>query len=273
MKKLLSSCFNTELKKVIILSEVRIKPDLSQNVETYQEHMCIDVIIPLFNPVLKESILFLVEIKTGNPTGKIVQEVEYDMARLLYLKSKLGNQNIIPIVVFNHDLKINKTITTKQFGKHAKVILIGSSEFQKIEKNPFILLDRINEFKKKNKLLEKKTTFDNPNIEITGHRVSNHQGSEFENYVGNILKEENQQVFSNVLIRCYGKDFEIDHLAAKNKEVTVVSCKDRSNWNNTTLNEEIKQYLLILLFRKNILDAQKGRLFVKTKNGIIDKTI
>jgi len=59
----------------------------------------------------------------------------------------------------------------------------------------------------------------------------------------------------------------------KNKEVTVVSCKDRSNWNSTTLNEEIKQYLLILLFRKNILGAQKGRLFVKTKNKIIDKII
>jgi len=212
-------------------------------------------------------------IEVTGPITKPGLRIPNKLARLLYLKSKLGNQNIIPVVVFNHDIKINNSITTKQFGKHAKVILIGKSEFQTIETNQIILLDRINEFTMENKTREKKAIFENPNIEITGHRISNNQGSEFEKYVGNILENENQKVISNALIRCYGKDFEIDHLAVKNEEVTVVSCKDRSNWNSTTLNEEIKHYLINLLFRKNILGTQKGRLFVKTKNGMLDKII
>ncbi|MHA1761117.1 MAG: NERD domain-containing protein, partial [Candidatus Heimdallarchaeota archaeon] len=273
IKKLLSSCFETRHNTSPIFSEVKIEPDIHPNTETFQEHMCIDAVIPIMSSITNESNLILVEIKTGNPKGKLVQEVEHDMARLLYLKSKLGNQNIIPIVVFNHDLKINNTITTKQFGKHAKVILIGSSEFQKMEKSPTILLDRINGFKKEDNQIKKLSLFENPDIEITGHRVSNHQGSEFEKYVSDLLENENQKVFSNVLLRCSGKDFEIDQIAIKKEEVSIVSCKDRSNWKSTSLNEEIKHYLLILNFRKTILGAQKGRLFVKTKNGILDKTI
>ncbi len=272
VKKLLVDCFK-KVNKTSILPEVRIKPILIPNMEDYQEYMCIDVVIPLIDSLQKKSNLLLIEIKTGDSKGKIVKGVEHDIARLLYLKSKLGNPNVIPIVVFNDDIKINNSITTKEFGMYARVILIGFSEFQLLEKEPTHLLDRINEFKNECLPLEKNSIFENSDIEIIGNRVSNHQGSEFESYVSDVLKSENFQVISNVLIRCCGKEFEIDHLATKNGRTSIVSCKDRSNWKSTTLKEEIKKYLIILLFRKGILGTHKGRLYVKTKNKIIVKTL
>lgn len=271
VKRLIANCFGKQ-ENSWFLSEVKIKPIVKPN-DIYQEHMCIDIAIPIVEEDFRKTELLLVEIKTGESKGKIIKEVEYDLARLLYLKSKISKQNIIPIAFFNSDIIKNSIITTKQFGAYAQVILIGLSEFELLEKKPSLFLDRIKEFKNESRFQKRSDFFENPNIEIIGLRKSNHLGTELESYVGNILRNEGHQVFSNVLIRCCGKDFEIDHLAVKDKKVSIVSCKDNSNWKSTSINEVLKKYLITLLFRKNLFGLDNARLYLKTNKELIVKEV
>ncbi|HUT82596.1 MAG TPA: hypothetical protein VMZ29_15475 [Candidatus Bathyarchaeia archaeon] len=272
VKKLFQEVFNN-YNKSIILNEVRLKPKMQANLKLLQEYMCIDILIAIFNKKQNKTSLILIEIKTGNIKDKKIINTEYDIARLYFLKENLGNQNIIPIVIFDSDIKGNNMITTKQFGLFVHTILIGLAEFQVIKNNPSLLLERISEYENTNPIEGKYNFFKNPNIEILGRRQSNHQGSHFERYIENLLIKENFQVSSNILVRCCGKEFELDHLATKNNKLEIISCKDRTNWKSSSIDEEMKKYLIKLNFRRKIFGIDKGRLFIKTNNKLIVQNI
>ncbi|MBD3190452.1 MAG: hypothetical protein GF308_07400 [Candidatus Heimdallarchaeota archaeon] len=81
-----------------------------------------------------------------------------------------------------------------------------------------------------------------------------------------MLEQEGYQVASNVMFRQVGKFFEIDHLAFKDEEVLMISCKDRSNYQYLpSTYRKIRGAANHLEFRQQLLKISKGRLFIKVK--------
>ncbi|HUU78656.1 MAG TPA: nuclease-related domain-containing protein [candidate division Zixibacteria bacterium] len=85
------------------------------------------------------------------------------------------------------------------------------------------------------------------------------------------LEQEGFTVISNVLVSQYGKHFEIDHLAIKNKKAILVSCKDRSNFQElSNLYSKIQFAYGWLFMYSKALNNVKGKLFIRVKEEYLE---
>ena len=85
------------------------------------------------------------------------------------------------------------------------------------------------------------------------------------------LEQKGFTVISNILISKHGKQFEIDHLAIKNNQVTLISCKDRSHFQELpNLYSKIAfAYGWVFLYSK-ALNNVKGKLFIRVKQEYLE---
>ena len=93
-----------------------------------------------------------------------------------------------------------------------------------------------------------------------------HKGLFFEQRTRRELEKRGYKVISNIIISQCGKHFEIDHLAIKDEQVELISCKDRSSFRYLpNLYFKITSaYYWLYLYHK-ILNNLDGQLFVRVK--------
>ncbi|MHA1640779.1 MAG: hypothetical protein ACTSXA_08760 [Candidatus Heimdallarchaeota archaeon] len=89
-------------------------------------------------------------------------------------------------------------------------------------------------------------------------------GVSYEQAIYSRLIAQGYQVASNILCTHLTKPFEIDHLAFKENKMIIVSCKDRSTISHESdLQQLIQEAANMIEYRKNLLGAEKGILYVK----------
>lgn len=271
----------------LVLQEVEISV-LEKN-----NRKCVDlVIIPLKESMLRTP-LILIENKTSTKHSK---QTKTTIAELKNLQSTLGN-DVIPFIIINYDIKKpgGKFYVTKEFGDFNKVILIGKEEFSQIKNNPELFFRRIKEYQNlirqkisgnekflwsnrelieqsqncnnNNKLLEKLYFIETKlptTIRIRGINAAHSAGKIFEQETRAKLEKAGYEVISNVRLSQNKINIELDHIAIKDNELTIVSCKDRSDLKNPQkLAQLIKESASVLEHRMNLLNFDNALLFVK----------
>ncbi|MGC9778229.1 MAG: NERD domain-containing protein [Candidatus Heimdallarchaeota archaeon] len=101
-------------------------------------------------------------------------------------------------------------------------------------------------------------------IQIRGTIDAHGAGKNFEQETRVELENEGYEVISNVKLSQKEIDIELDHIAIKDDELTIVSCKDQSDYKNPQkLAQHIKESASVLEHRMNLLNFDNALLFVK----------
>lgn len=101
-------------------------------------------------------------------------------------------------------------------------------------------------------------------------KLSTPTGIEFELYIRKKLETTGVQVISNILFSQNGKHFEVDLLAIRDKEIELISCKDRSSFQYTpNLYSKIVFAFGWLILRRKSLKNVHGKLFIRVKKSIL----
>jgi len=110
-----------------------------------------------------------------------------------------------------------------------------------------------------------------PSCRVIGFKyLRREQGAVFERNTRNLLEDMGFEVISNVLFSYYGKHFEIDHLAFKDKTIQLISCKDRSSFRYlpNLYSKIIFAFGQLYLNQKTLYNA-KGKLHIRVKKEFL----
>lgn len=294
IKDIIKDAFDQD-SRVIVLSEVEIIPENTVGVNEEANRCTFDnMIIHLDEKGDVESI-DIIEIKTSTGPQKL-KLVDNAISNLTHYVNRIGNENIIPIVVMKDDMISGSKVITKDFGNKIGVLVIGSKELNDLKENPEMLSERISEFKQMSektaskeitKADSKELTLDlhqnpeinelisdrlPPEVEIVGQRAIRETGVKFENEVKEKLEEKGFTVVPNVVVSYYGRQMEIDLIVVKDGEIEVVSCKDRSGSKNSwSVSTDIKNAANRIEFGKNLMNADRGTLYTKVNPKISER--
>ncbi|MCE7744327.1 MAG: hypothetical protein GPJ52_04240 [Candidatus Heimdallarchaeota archaeon] len=110
-----------------------------------------------------------------------------------------------------------------------------------------------------------------PSCRVIGFKYfRREQGAVFERNTRNLLEDMGFEVVSNLLFSYYGKHFEIDHLAFKDKTIQLISCKDRSSFRYlpNLYSKIIFAFGQLYLNQKTLYNA-KGKLHIRVKKEFL----
>ncbi len=215
------------------------------------------------------------EFKTELSTQKLIDE---GLGQLNHLENELGSNDVISVLLINDELRDNYgKVLTKEFGEQVGIRIIGKQEFNEIKNNPEQFKEIIREFEgKKHAQKGQGKSMDNnnqtslekvlpENIEVIGSRSYEGVGKEFESEVKEELLKEGIQIFENQKISYFDRSMELDFITINNDdEMTVIECIDKSSTNERyDVIDAINEVANELEFRVDILDADKGELYVK----------
>ncbi len=210
--------------------------------------------------------LALIEIKTSIEPSNKCGIIESAIAKLYHLRKRINKKTIIPILVINEDVFYKGKLVTREYGNLCNIILIGQIELAELIKNPSKLHDRIKQY------LDSQNSKQShiPSKLRTVYAVS--EGSDFENKIKQQLLADGYKVNSNVIFRIQYKHMEIDHVATKQSEKILVSCKDhwkmKSKWK---ILSKLSEILNLIVLRKALLGFSKARLYVRIHPNLKDK--
>jgi len=213
-----------------------------------------------------DDYLALIEIKTSIEPSNKCGIIESAIAKLYQLRKRIGKKTTIPILFINEDVFYKGKLVTKDYGNLCDIILIGRRELANLIENPSKLRERISQYinnqNSKQSLIANKLR--------TVNAIS--EGSDFENKIKQQLLTDGYKVESNVIYRIQHKHMEIDHVAIKQSEKLLISCKDhskiKSEWKVLS---KLSEALNLIVFRKALLGFPHARLYMRVHSNLKDK--
>ncbi|MHA1186323.1 MAG: hypothetical protein ACTSSK_05535, partial [Candidatus Heimdallarchaeota archaeon] len=95
-------------------------------------------------------------------------------------------------------------------------------------------------------------------------------GLAFENNIRMFLEDKGFEVVSNIMFSFYGKHFEVDHLIFRNGKMYIISCKDRSSFQNIpNLYSKIRFAIGELDIRQKIINCGKSQIYINVKEAFL----